>query len=161
MRDRANDSGRAHDDALLDGLLAAAASDEPTEMDVARLRRRVREGLREEAPSTSTRTSVLRGLALASALALAVAALHVMSTAEFHLGAPVSGTEPVEMALSVAPDGSVRVEVQGDQARIRSLTKSDSPVPGSGAVVTPLDDGTFVDPGSENEPGTLVFYRVD
>lgn len=150
---------------VLSPLLDLARDEAPTEMDVARLRRRVRGALRSEAPPRS-RFTVLRGLAAACSLIVVVGSLYFVAGPSFD---PLSFqpqttgvTDDAGLRIQMERDdsGAVHFRIEGSAGHHR-IAKSSSPKPDAPADVRIVRDGRFVDGSESLEPGSMVFYRID
>lgn len=139
------------DDALLAALVDASRSPEPTEFEIARLRRKVSAARRAE-HSVPARVPALRAAAVACTLLVGIGSLHLSQ-----LGTSgVPGSEgPVDVARLAG--GSIELRIAG----ARQVIRSTSPDGRDGVPVAKTDEGVFIDDEAELEPGSIVYYRVD
>ncbi len=151
-----------HEDAGPDWDRLSAAlkrwNDEPvTEFDVARLRRRVREGL----GSTRPRSIAFRLAASAAAFVVgAVTLVAVLRHGEPAGTQQIAGTNAAApIALARAKDGSVLFKFQDGRSTHR-IAKSDDPQ-SAGDEVRIAKGRKFVDRSEHPRPGEVVFYRID
>ena len=148
-----NQPTQHQDDQLLGALLDASRQPEPSEFDVARLRRRVSETLRAET-QTPARVSVMRAAAVACTVLVSIGGLHLTTTGSRQVD--LQGPDgPVSVARLA--EGGIELRIAGAQRVVRS----DRPDGDEGELVTRKADGVFVDEDAELEPGSMVFYRVD
>ena len=148
-----NPSINSQDDAILGSLIQASRSPEASEFDVARLRRRVSESLRSDR-HVPARVSVMRAAAVAATLLVGIGSLHLSQLGSQTIG--VVGAEgPVDVARLAG--GSIELRIAGAQRVIRSTT----PDGRDGVPVNKAGEGLFVDQDAEQEPGSIVFYRID
>lgn len=149
-----------HDDEALSGLLRRAALPEPTEHEIARLRRNLRERIERDA-LRSPAHSLTRMLALACSVTVGVAALWMMSSDAFapdRVAAEQAGLLPAPR-IARLEDGSV--EISFETTRNVRVTRSSDPAAKTDVVVSVAKNGQFVDESTKQEPGTVVFYRFD
>lgn len=161
VKSRHWDKPHPGDTNALDGLLLLAGTDEPTEHEIARLRRSVR----TEIARTTARPAISRHtrvLALACSLTVGIAALWMISSESFNPARhpSVAAVGPKIAKVARLEDGSVAFEVAG--ARQVRVTDSAKPAEnGRETVAEVAADGRFVDTNREQAPGTVVFYRFD
>ncbi|GAB4224803.1 MAG: hypothetical protein Kow0062_26940 [Acidobacteriota bacterium] len=146
------------DERILDGLCARArAAGEPAETDVARLRRSVRGALAAER-ATARRPAILRPLALAASLALAVLALASLRPGPASLEA--GGADALAAVPVPVKTASGKVAFRLPEGRTVRVIRTTSPRAEQGVAETAR--GLYVDrEDGAQAPGTVVFYRFD
>ena len=145
--------------ALLDRLCERArAASVPSEFEVARLRRSVATALAGERRAAG-RPVILRPLALASSMAIAIFALMTLmpspGTPPAGAGTPVASSDvPVPVRTA---SGAVAFRLP--EGRTVQVTRAATPRAEGGETETAR--GIYVDRARGQAPGTVVFYRFD
>jgi hypothetical protein len=146
------------DERLLGRLTAAAEPSAPSEHEVARLRRRVRRAVAAE--TAEPRGFAARGLMLAASAAVAVASLVFVAGDGWQPGSTAAAKASPTFTITAGADGQVEFEFHDGRAR-HTIVRSEQPEGCPEAVVRAARGGRFVDHDVEQEPGTVVFYRID
>ena len=147
------------DEALLDALCARAReAGVPSEMETARLQRSVRQALVHE--RETARPAILRPLALAASLAIAVFSLTALRPAGPAHGSARAGQAAKSVSVAVpVRTASGAAAFRLPAGRTVRVVKADSPRAVSGDVEVARE--LYVDRGTPQAPGTVVFYRFD
>ena len=130
-----------------EALGAALREDVPSELDVARLRRRVREATGRH----EVRRPVLRAAAVAATFSLVALGL------SFLAGNPGGNGEPVR--LYAERDG--RVVIEFADGKVHRVARSTDPRFESEVAVKTAKGRKLVDDAEHPAPGQVVFYRID
>ena len=142
------------------GRLCAIArtGGEPGEWEVTRLRRRVRRAVETERLA-ARRPAILRPLALAASLAIAVLSLTALRPAG-PAGGPAAGRPLAEADVAVpVRTASGAVAFRLPEGRTVRVIRADSPRADDGPAERAR--GLYVDRRGGQAPGTVVFYRFD
>lgn len=130
----------------------AESRDEPDDLAIERLTRRVRAGISRDAAPTHRR--LLRLGAAAAAILPAALGLGTLLVGGFH------ATVPASLEMMAKADGSVLMRFS-DGRPIRRVVKSDRPTDGRQEAIRTSGKSEFVDKNGTPRPGTVVFYRID
>ena len=134
-------------DDLLDQVIAAAGFEEASEVEVVRLRRRVRDAV------GGARQPRVKGR---FAMAAAAAVFAVLTLA----GLKWQPLTPASLALSLTEDGTVRI-AYADGRPIGRVVKTQAPTAPPVDVERVAGAREYLDKNGQPRPGTVVFYRVD
>ncbi len=130
-----------------DALGAALREEAPSELELARLRRRVRETVGHH----DVRRPALRAAAVAATFSLVALGL------SFLAGSPSGSSEPVR--LYAERDG--RVVIEFADGKVHRVKKSTDPRFEKDIVVRTAKGRKLVDDDGHPAPGQVVFYRID
>ena len=137
---------------LFDALVAEAGFEPVGDFDVARLRRRVTDGVRAE-----RRQGAWHGQRYSlAAAALAFAALALVGLGSRPLAPEASAT----LALTLTDDGSVRI-AYADGRPIERVIRTRAPKAPAEKVARVAGAREYLDKNGQPRPGTVVFYKVD
>ncbi len=135
-------------------ILARVRAEDVSDLELARLRRRV-----QQAVAVERRKAHARSLFARLASAAAVLVMGALST--LLLVQQGGSSAPSHFAVTRADDGAVVIQFANGKST-HLVTKSTSPVPGTDVVVDVARGRRFVDKSEqEPAPGTVVFYRID
>ncbi|MDQ7008626.1 MAG: hypothetical protein Q9Q40_15500 [Acidobacteriota bacterium] len=134
-------------DDFLDQVIAAAGFEPASEMEVVRLRRRVRDAVGGTHPHRV-------GGRYAMAAAAAVFAFLTLTGLKWQ---PLT---PASLALSLTEDGAVRI-AYADGRPIGRVIKTQAPMALPVDVERVAGAREYLDKNGQPRPGTVVFYRVD
>lgn len=130
---------------------------EVTEIEVARLRRRVRDAAPVAAGWRAHAFALATGLAATILLAVTTIGGLVGLRPAMTVRGPEGGDR---LQVARAEDGSVIIRY-ADGTPVRRVVQSTKPKPNGEAEVRLAQNGQVVDSGDALRPGTVVFYRVD